>query len=194
MKLLFLFILCLFCGATAIAQTAAESIARGNRYYGTEKYDLAENEYRSAMEADPKNTTARYNLANALQKQKKYSEAVKVLDQLGGMVTEKPFRSAVYYNQGVAHTRQKNLEESIESYKDALRLNPDDKDARENLQKALQEQKQKQQQNQQKKQDQKMSQKEAEQKLKLLQQKEKNLQQRLKDKNKQQGSGGQQDW
>ena len=34
-------------------------------------------------------------------------------------------------------TSQKKLEESIEAYKNALRYNPDDKEARENLQKAL---------------------------------------------------------
>ena len=34
-------------------------------------------------------------------------------------------------------SQQKNLEESIEAYKNALRNNPDDKEARENLQKAL---------------------------------------------------------
>jgi tetratricopeptide (TPR) repeat protein len=55
-------------------------------------------------------------------------------------------KSAAHYNNGVIKTKQKDLEGSIEDYKNALRLNPDDLQARENLQKALLELKQKQQQ------------------------------------------------
>ena len=46
-------------------------------------------------------------------------------------------KGKAYYNKGVVLSRSKKLEESIEAYKNALRQNPDDKEARENLQKAL---------------------------------------------------------
>ena len=80
--------------------------------------------------------------------------------------------------------------------KKALRLNPDDKEARENLQKALSELKkqQEEQQKQQQKSQSNMSQREAEQKLKLLQEKEKELQQRLQNQNKQKGGNQSKDW
>ena len=42
-------------------------------------------------------------------------------------------------NQGVALMKQKKLEESINAWKNALKLDPNDLDARDNLQKALQE-------------------------------------------------------
>ncbi|HYK56454.1 MAG TPA: tetratricopeptide repeat protein, partial [Flavisolibacter sp.] len=136
------------------------------------------------------------NLANALQRQKKYDEAVQVLEKLYGSGVNNNLRSAAAYNQGVAHTKQKALEPSIESYKKALRLNPDDKEARENLQKALSELKKKQdeEQKEQKKSQSNMSQKEAEQKLNLLQQKEKQLQERLQNQNKQKGGKQAKDW
>ena len=170
-------------------------ILLGNQYYRQAQFDLAEAQYRKALDIEPKNTTAQYNLANALQKQKKYEEASELLETFSKSVSDKNLKSASYYNQGVAYTKLKKLEESIESYKNALRLNPDDQQARENLQKALLELKQKQQQKDQKqKQEPKMSQKEAEQKLKLLQQKEKELQERMKNKNKQQGKGQPKDW
>lgn len=178
------------------AQTAVSKISQGNDYYQQSQFDLAENEYRAALEIDPDNQTAQYNLANSLQKQKKYNEALTILDKLSGTAKSKQLKSSSYYNQGVAHTKLKNLEESIESYKNALRIDPNDKQARENLQLALREQKKKQeqQQNQQKKSDSKMSEKEAEQKLKQLQQKEKELQQRMQSRNKQ-GTGNQaEDW
>ncbi|MFL5773900.1 MAG: tetratricopeptide repeat protein [Flavisolibacter sp.] len=177
--------------------TAQEAIlAKGNEYYRQEQYELAEAQYRKVLETSPDHQIALYNLANALQKQKKYDEAAVLLEQLVGKTKDPKVKEAAYYNQGVANTKLKNLEASIESYKNALRINPTDNDARENLQKALLELKSKQQQNNssQKKSDPKMSQKEAEQKLKLLQQKEKELQQRKQDKNKQQGPGQQQDW
>jgi Ca-activated chloride channel family protein len=176
------------------AQTA--DIAKGNQYYQQAQYDLAEAQYRKALETDPKNTKAQYNLANALQKQKKYDEAGAILEKLAAATNNRDLKTASWYNQGVAFTKLSNLESSIESYKKALRADPDDRWARENLQKALLELKKKQQQqkDQQKKQDPKMSQKEAEQKLKLLQQKEKELQQRKQNKNKQQGNKQAEDW
>jgi Ca-activated chloride channel family protein len=181
----------LMLGNTCFSQNSF--IAKGNDYYSESQFDLAEAQYRKALESDPGNETARFNLANALQQQKKYDEAAKLLGQLAQSGTDTKFRSAAWYNQGVAYTHMKNLEASIESYKNALRLNPADQDARENLEKALLELKKKQQQqnNQQKKQDQKMSEKEADQKLKMLQQKERELQQK---KQKQQGEGQAQDW
>ena len=76
-----------------------------------------------------------------------------------------------------------------------LRLDPEDRQARENLQLALREQKQQQQkqQQQQQKPQSKMSQREAERKLKLLQDKEKELQERLQE-NGLKGNGMQKDW
>lgn len=191
-----LFLQILFFSLMAQAQDAISYISKGNQYYKQTQFDLAEAEYRKALQTDPANATAQYNLANALQKQKKYDEAVQVLEKLYSSGANNNLRSAAAYNQGVAHTKQKALEASIESYKKALRLNPDDKEARENLQKALSELKKKQdeEQKQQKKSQSNMSQKEAEQKLNLLQQKEKQLQERLQNQNKQKGGKQAKDW
>jgi Ca-activated chloride channel homolog len=192
----FLILGILSCIVTVLsAQTVVSRIAKGNEYYKVAQYDLAENEYKAALESDPENKTAQYNLANALQKQKKYNEALQVLDDFSGTVKDKKLKENGYYNQGVANTKLKNLDASIESYKNALRIDPNDKEARENLQKALREKKkQDQQQNQQKKSDPKMSQNEAEQKLKQLQQKEKELQKKMQSRNKQEGSAQAEDW
>ena len=192
-----LFLLLLFSSVLMVrAQTANSYISKGNDYYKQTQFALAEAEYRKALENQPENTTAQYNLANALQKQKKYDEAIQILEKLYGSANDKMLKSSAAYNQGVAYTKQKSLEASIEAYKKALRLNPDDKEARENLQKALSELKQKQQeqQKQQQKSSSSMSQKEAEQKLKLLQEKEKELQQRLQSQNRQKGGKQAKDW
>jgi len=178
------------------AQSVVIDLNKGNEYYRQQQYDLAEKQYKAALEKEPDNTTAQYNLANALYQQKKWPEAHGVLKKLNKSVDDKRLKEATYYNDGVVYTKEKNLDGSIEAYKAALRLNPDDQDARENLQKALSEQKKQQQQKQQQQKQQQhssMSQKEAEQKLKLLQEREKQLQERLQQ-NGQKGNSLPKDW
>lgn len=187
--LLLLILTCL--STSGFAQNAIQSILKGNKLYRQSQFDLAEAQYRKALEYEPENEKAKYNLANALHKQNKYDEAVKLLDDMAGNSKNNSLKSVAYYNQGVAYTKMNNSDAGIESYKKALRLNPNDKEARENLEKALLEKK-KQQSSRQKKSPSGMSQKEAQQKLDMLNQKEKQLRQR---KNKElQGSGQAEDW
>jgi Ca-activated chloride channel homolog len=181
----------------AFAQTIDEDISKGNDYYGIGQYEMAEQLYKKALKSDPDNRIAQHNLANALYRQKKYKEATEILDGVAWESKENIVKSAANYNNGVIKTRQKDLEGSIEDYKNALRLNPDDKQARENLQKALLELKQKQQQQQQDQKQNKSSQsnlnqKQAEQKLKDLEEKEKKIQQRMQ--NQKGGTPQPQDW
>jgi Ca-activated chloride channel homolog len=191
MKNLFVAVLTCSCFA-ATAQT--NSISQGNELYKAGQFEQAEIQYRKALESDPNNTTAMYNLANALHKQGKHEEAIRINGTLAKVAKENTLKSSAYYNQGVSYTKLNNLEASIESYKNALRQNPGDQQARENLEKALLQLKKKQQQQQQQKQKQNsdLSQKEADQKLKQLQQREKELQQRMNKKS--QGGGQAQDW
>jgi Ca-activated chloride channel family protein len=177
---------------SGITQNATQSIIKGNQLYQQSQFDLAEIQYRKALEYEPENERAKYNLANALQRQTKYDEAAKMLEDLAGSSKDNSIKSTAYYNQGVAYTKMKNLDASIESYKKALRANPNDQHARENLEKALLQKKNQKSSSQQKKSQSSMSQKEAQQKLDMLNQKEKQLHQR-KDR-EQQGSGQAQDW
>jgi tetratricopeptide (TPR) repeat protein len=166
---------------------------------------------------------AQYNLGNALYKNKLPDDAVAAYDaaiQLGKLPLDK---AGAFYNKGVVLQNNKKLAECIDAYKDALRLNPADEDARLNLQKALLQQKQQQQQQQRKikkkrsprtiqkqnekqKQDEKekderpkpqpskMTKKEAEEKLKALLQQEKRLQDKLRKVNAASPSKPDKDW
>jgi Ca-activated chloride channel family protein len=187
----------IFLFTNAMGQSVEEGISKGNNYYSTGQYDLAEKLYKDALKKDPDNRIAQHNLANALYRQKKYKEAEEVLDGIVKDSKENIVKSAAHYNNGVIKTKQKDLEGSIEDYKSALRLNPDDMEARENLQKALLELKQKQQQQQQdQKQNQNpqsnINQKQAQQKLNELEEKEKKIQQRMQDQKG--GTPQPQDW
>lgn len=203
-------ILLFFITAELAAQQGDGFIQQGNNYYQQGNYGQAEEQYRKALEYDPTSTTAQFNLANTLVKLDKADEAMQAYEELAKKTKDKELQAKSYYNQGVLLSQQKKLEESIEAYKKALRLNPADNDARENLQKALLELKKKnppkkkeedskkkkneQQQPPNQQQQPKMNPKEAEQKLKLLEQKEKEVQQRLQKESNKNSQSMPKDW
>jgi tetratricopeptide (TPR) repeat protein len=131
--------------------------------------------YRKALELSPKNSTASFNLGNALFRDKKAEEAEKIFGLAAENTEDKVGRADAEYNKGVALTQQKKTAESIEAYKDALRLNPTDSMARENLQRALKELQSQQQNNKknnqqkEKKQQQKLNKQQIQQLLNALQ-------------------------
>ena len=188
--------------------SAERSIRAGNEFYKKQEYGRAVAEYNKALQADPENNTAKFNQAITLYKQGQKVEAVQIFNSLGREAAGKDLRSRSFYNKGVILSQQKNLEESIEAYKSALRNNPVDKEARENLQKALLElkkktpppkkerkkDKKKQEQQQKKQPPSNMNPKEADQRLKLLQQKEKEVQQRLQKQMSKTGGSQPKDW
>ena len=186
------FLFLFFFTTQAFAQTAKYYINKGNEHYLRLEFDLAESQYRKALDKSPHNAEARYNLGNALMQQKKYKAAVEAYEAI--TTDDKSIRAAAYYNTGVSYSRQEDLPSSIEAYKAALRINPADKEARENLQKALQQQRQQQQQNQQNnKGGGGMSQNDANKKLRDLENKERDLQRKLQQ-GQGKGQGGGKDW
>jgi len=186
---------------SAAAQQDQSLLIKGNELYKKQQYDKAADVYQKATDINAKNPKAEYNLGNALYKGKKNGAAQKAYDAAAEDAKEPTIKSRAYYNKGVSLTAEKKLEESIDAYKQALRLNPLDDEARDNLQKALNElKKQPQQKNQdQKNQDQnkdnkqnnkqqpqnksKLNQKQAERMLNTLRQQEKKLQQDQQRKN-----------
>ena len=180
----FLLILTLLCSAAAFGQE--DAIRAGNEAYRSGDWTFAETQYRRAGN----HPVAQYNLANALIQQNRYDEALAVLSPLTAPGGDPALRHKAWYNMGVVYTRQKALEQSIDAYKAALRLAPYDKEARENLQKALLELKQNSggggASNEKNKNN------DVDRKLKELQDKERKLQQAKKDK----GGGNQpnKDW
>lgn len=196
---------------TVYGQADKDALLReGNEFYKKGEYLKAADKYQKALQADPSYAKASFNLANAYYRQEQKVDAAKLLSGILPDIKEKEMKNRVYYNRGVILSDQKNVEESIEAYKNALRQDPNDTEARENLQKALLELKRKspppppkqekkenkkQQQQQQKQPQSKLNQKETQQRLQLLQQKEKQVQERIqKEKNKGMGGSNNKDW
>ena len=148
---------------TASAQTDRQYIREGNKQFRVGQYDKAEVSYRKAVEKNPKNPQAAYNLGNALMAQKKDSAAVQQFEQATRIETNPLRKAAAYHNMGVICQTHKMYGEAIEAYKNALRLNPNDNETRYNLV-LCQRQKKKQDQNQQQNQNNKDDQKKDNQK------------------------------
>ena len=203
------------------AQNEKALIKKGNDAYEKQEYENAITNYKQATAKTPTNSTAQYNLGNALYKNKKTDEAVQAYDNALANAESKEDKSRSFYNKGVVLQNNNKLPECIDAYKKALKLNPQDEDARLNLQKALQQQKQEEQKKDNKeqkkpKEDKKKKEKEkqkeeekneqpkpqpskltkqdAEEKLKALLQQEKNLQDRLRKVNTATSSKPEKDW
>jgi Ca-activated chloride channel family protein len=137
---------------SSFSQNTKEAIIKGNKAYKEKNYSAAENAYQDALKNSDTNATASYNLGNALYKKNNSEEAVKSYDNAITATKDNVIKQKAFYNKGVALQAAKKLPECISAYENALMLNPNDEDARQNLQRALKEQ-QKQQQQQNKNQD-----------------------------------------
>jgi Ca-activated chloride channel family protein len=185
-----LFILCMsLAGMTVRGQDSDKDLVRGNQFYREGAYDKAAEQYDRVLLRAPRNTTASYNLGNALFRNNKASEAEKAFDNAIRDSRDRRLSADAWYNKGVVLSNQQKLEESIDAYKQSLRLNPADSFARENLVRALrelkkkkeqeQEQQKKKKQEEKEKQQPKMNKQQVQQLLQALQEQEKQLQQKM---------------
>ena len=203
MKKYFFILSLVLTAVVSYGQKQNTHIVAGNKLYREEKYDKALPEYMKALELEANSPVATYNIGNTYFRSKRYEEAVKTFDDaIANGDTNMTMKQNGFYNKGVALSKQSKLEESIEAYKMAVKLNPADSNARINLQKALlelkkknpppppekkEEKKKKQQQNknpQQQPPQSNLTKKQLEQLLKALQQREQQVQQKMQQRNR----------
>jgi len=164
MKQLIITIL-IFTNLITFSQEERKYIRSGNKSYLKKDYNNAEVEYQKAIVADTTSFTANYNLANSYYKQEKYDLAETKYKFLAENSDSKNKRAKVFHNLGNSQMKEgekllkeskaqeamKKMQESINSYKSALRNNPSDNETKFNLSlaKEVLKQMQQQQQNQQ---------------------------------------------
>lgn len=106
----------------AAAQTAEKSyMHRGNSLFKQKKFADADVYYRKALELNPSNSRARYNLGNALLSQRKPKDAMKQYEEAAKSEKNPFFKAAIYHNMGVILQSQKQFGPAIECYKESLR-------------------------------------------------------------------------
>lgn len=146
--------------AEAAAQKMPERrlVRKGNRQFGRERYDKSIESYSRALEAAPTSFEAAYDLANAMFRAERYDTAEQTLKGIVADSTRSDIdRSEAVYNLGNTQFAQQKLKEALASYRAAMRLNPDDQEAKYNYaytKHLLQQQEQQQQNDDQNKDDQ----------------------------------------
>ncbi len=135
---LLLCILPAFFPAAAMARDARQAIREGNKHFERQEYVDAERAYRRALEAGENHPKALFNLGNALYRQGRYGEAAAVFDGLAERMPDERALAGAYHNLGNALLKEQRFAEGVESYKQALRIHPQDDDTRYNLAYAMQ--------------------------------------------------------
>jgi Ca-activated chloride channel family protein len=207
LPVILLFLITTLSVSQGFSQNVKKEIIKGNDAYKKKQYTQAAGNYQNALKKSP-DATAYYNLGNALYKTDKLDDALKSYDNTVQNSKTYPLKENAYYNGGVVLQKQKKLPECIKAYKNALKIDPNDEEARQNLERALQQQKQQQKQDQQdnkqdkdqqkkdepKPQPSKISKQDAEEKLKSLLEHEKDLQDKLHKVKESQTDKPKKDW
>ena len=178
-----LFILSLLMCITSFAQNKKSYLRDGNELYTDSSYNDAEMQYRKSLEKDQDYFNASFNLADAVYKQERYEESSALFDALIDNAPTENALAKVYHNLGNSLTQEQKLEEAIEAYKNALRINPNDAETRHNL--ALsKKQKQEQEQQEEKKEENKEEKKDQEKDKEGEDKQEQNKEQEKEDEKK----------
>lgn len=192
-------VVALLLGGEASAQQMRERglVRKGNREFKREKFEKSVDSYQEALKHDPNSFEAKYDLASALYRTERYEKAEKTLQAIvsDSTRTEKE-RGEVAYNLGNAQFAQQKYKEALSSYRQAMRCNPNDEDAKFNyaftkllLQQQQQQQQQSQDQNQENKDNQDKEQNEQNQDKQNQEGQDKQQPQNQEDKNKEQEGG-----
>ena len=186
-------------GVFAQQRTDRSLVRKGNRMFEDSLFIKAEENYLKAVDMNPNLYEGNYNLGNAYTAQQKPNEAVdqyrrtanaletrkkELMDNPSADPKElnrcKEDLAKTYHNTGVVYHMCEQYDKAVESYKQALRNNPQDDETRYNLilaQRMLQQQQQEQQQEQKQEQQQNQQQEQQQQQQDQEEQEEQEQQQ-----------------
>lgn len=127
-------------------RTERKCILQGNDLYRQQKYGEAIKSYEAALKDNPASAEASYNIGLAYlqlaagknvdekNREKYMKEGIERMDAATKHSATKPaLASRANYNLGNIAFNKEEYEQALQLYKQALRLNPNDEDARRNL-------------------------------------------------------------
>ncbi len=146
-KLVFVVMNLLVFSYSLFAQKEKKFIRQGNKEYAKGQFRDAEELYQKALNIDSGSYIAGFNLGDAFYKQKNYTEAEKRFANLANTAKDKKELANIYHNlgntqlyscksdldSGKIEPAMNKVNASINSYKNALRQNPNDKETKYNL-------------------------------------------------------------
>lgn len=106
----------------------------GEEAYRRGDYNEAITHLLNAQIEDPSNSKLRYDLADAYYKAGKFDEAAKLFgSSAAGESADAEVRQRALYNLGNSAFRENKLDDAAKAYEEALKMNPQDEDAKYNL-------------------------------------------------------------
>ena len=115
---------------------SVEKIREGNRLYQEKRYEDAITNYKEAIRINPSASIAFFNMGTAKYSQGYYASAINDFNTVLAR-KDAALEANTYYNLGNAFFKANMVKPAVHSYKEAVRLNPYDMDARYNLEVAL---------------------------------------------------------
>ena len=136
--------------ATACSPSKVEKLNKeGNDAFTQQAFQEALVAYQTAQIEDPELAEPYYNAANALYRQGAYADALKQMQMALSFADQEELAQAGFYNLGNSSYNQQDLQTAVASYTESLLIDPDDQDAKYNLELALQQLQQQQNEEQQ---------------------------------------------
>lgn len=112
----------------AAGQADKRDVRAGNRKFRKGEFKEAEIDYRKAVLKDSTSMKAQYNLASSLYRQEDYEGAGKALSA----IAPEGAPASCHFNSGDVALKRKDYAAAVQAFRNALLLNPDDLDAKEN--------------------------------------------------------------
>ena len=120
----------------ACGPTAEQVNNSGHEPYLNADYAAALELYQDAEGRAPESAEPYYNSANALYRTGEYEQALQSYDE-SLIHAQEGLRSRGFFNRGNTAFQQQDYPGAVVAYKEVLRMNPDDRDAKHNLELAL---------------------------------------------------------
>ncbi len=120
----------------ACGPSSAEVNRFGHESYMAGDYTAALDAYQSVQEGSPDSAEPHYNLGNVLYRMGEFENARGVYDE-SLRFAKLEVRASGFFNRGNASFQTEQYADAVEAYKEALRMDPDDRDAKHNLELAL---------------------------------------------------------
>ncbi len=133
------------------AQDERSLTREGNKLFDKQKYADAEVSYKKALEKKNNFPEAIFNLGDAMYQQGRYDDASKQFELASKTLADPKLKAQSYHNMGNCQLKKDEYEKAVDAYKQALKLNPTDKDTKYNLAYANAKLKEKQKQDRQNK-------------------------------------------
>lgn len=149
-RLIFIISIIALSATISFAQEERSQIRKGNKAYGEGNYGKAAEQYDKALQTNPAEVSVYKNSGAANYRNDQFEKSANAYSELLRTDLTDKQKAEAYYNLGNTYMQANKYKESVEQYRNALKLDPTHDKSRHNMAvatKILQQQQQNQQQN-----------------------------------------------